>query len=253
MGPQGPSTKEVLLKAVEEKLGKAAIDTVKPTEVDKPTSGDAPVGFAPSCMTQAPIPVNLISGPADITVGLLDECPRWAPGSVIKWAAWSDGFGGQGNAEYAAMQLAIAAQAWNNAEIGVTFEWVPLAKDATFVVCHGGARDGVLASAFFPNHNDLNYVFVYEQAFSRDWKSHMWKVFLHELGHVLGLRHEFAVDREGQGAVEFSPRNSRSVMNYRSEPPELQDSDIKSTKDFYSLKGDPPMVGMTKVVDYTPR
>lgn len=92
----------------------------------------------------------------------------------------------------------------------------------------------------------------------------MHKVFTHELGHVLGLRHEFAIGdvpsgmrAEGHGAVRLGPPDEFSVMNYRDEPPELQQSDIDSTKLFYNLRedaeGNPPKVGMTEVVDYTPR
>ena len=88
----------------------------------------------------------------------------------------------------------------------------------------------------------------------------MWNVFTHELGHVLGLRHEFAMDAysamyEG-GAERLGPRDPMSVMNYRREPPEMQQSDIDSTKAFYALKpdqnGKAPYVGSTAVTDYRP-
>ncbi|PNP78487.1 hypothetical protein FNYG_08173 [Fusarium nygamai] len=236
MDSRGPSSKEVLLDAVAQKLGENAIDTIKPTRA---------------------IPTNLKNGPADIVVGLNAECPRWVPGSVVKWAAWRAGFDSQQDANHAAEQLAIAAEHWNRANIGVTFQWVPLAKDATFVVCHGGAMGSVLASAFFPNSNDLNYLFICSAAFRRGWRNNMWNVFLHELGHVLGLRHEFAIEKEGESATELGPRNEMSVMNYRPEPPQLQQPDIESTKLFYSLREDDqrnlPKVGLTEVVDYTPR
>ncbi|KAM6504694.1 hypothetical protein FSOLCH5_015195 [Fusarium solani] len=257
MDPRGPSIKEILLEAVAETLGENAIDTVKPTGVDKPTSEEAPANETPVCITQRAIPTNLKNGPADIVVGLNSECPRWVPGSVVKWAAWRAGFDNQQDANHAAEQLAIAAEQWNRANIGVTFQWVPLAKDATFVVCHGGAMGNVLASAFFPNSNDLNYLFVYSAAFRRGWRNNMWNVFVHELGHVLGLRHEFAIEKEGEGATELGPRNEMSVMNYRPEPPQLQQTDIESTRLFYSLReddqGNLPKVGLTEVVDYTPR
>ncbi|CAO2648168.1 Nn.00g090900.m01.CDS01 [Neocucurbitaria sp. VM-36] len=157
--------------------------------------------------------------------------------------------------DFAAQQLQFAAEKWNETDIGVIFEWVPLAKDATFVLVHGGDEQGTLAQAFFPNANDLNYLYVHTLAFEKAWKEHMWRVFMHELGHVLGLRHEFAL-LEGHGAVEVGPRNALSIMNYREEPPEMQQTDIDSTRVFYALvadaNGKPPKVGMTRVKDYVP-
>ena len=93
----------------------------------------------------------------------------------------------------------------------------------------------------------------------------MSNVFAHELGHVLGLRHEFAIgdvrdrmtaSREGKDAVRIDAPNEKSVMNYRAEPPEIQQSDIDSTRKFYSMTedaaGELPQIGGTKIIDYTP-
>ncbi|CEI60318.1 hypothetical protein FVEN_g6479 [Fusarium venenatum] len=274
MGSQGPSTKEILLDAVEQVAGAKVLQTVEPTDVSdvvKDIKGPA-ITQAPVCNTQLPIPPALQAamgrknGMLDIVVGLHDHIPRWVPGSVVKWAAWRQGFRSQEDADYAAEQLAIAAQAWNDANVGVTFEWVPLAKDATFVLTHGGANGDVLARAFFPNGEDLNYVFVFSYAFNKQWKPHMWNVFAHELGHVLGLRHEFAIkdvrdkmtaSEEMMDAVRIDAPDDKSVMNYRSEPPEIQQSDIDSTRKFYSMSeddsGNPLSIGKTKVLDFTPR
>ncbi|KPM38849.1 hypothetical protein AK830_g7694 [Neonectria ditissima] len=265
MNVQGPSSKEFLLDAVVQTLGEDALESVEPSDFGEPASVSAPAHEVPICITQDSIPVNLRNGPSDIVVGLNSEVPRWVPNSVVKWAAWRAGFKTQEDANHAAEQLAIAADKWNQADVGITFEWVPLAKDATFVLCHGGAKGPVLASAFFPNYNDLNYMFVYSSAFSSGYRGNMWKIFLHELGHVLGLRHEFAIEgdaewglkKEGLGAVQLDDRNEKSVMNYRDPLPEIQQSDIDSTKKFYSLRedadGNPPKVGQTRVSDYSPQ
>ncbi|MCJ1435226.1 hypothetical protein MMC27_004598 [Xylographa pallens] len=267
MSFEGLTTKEILLDAVTQTVGKHALDTIQPSEdVSSPDDNISPTDdFVPPCLTQSPVPTALRNGPADIMVSLNDECPRWAPGSVIRWTAWREGFKTDEDAVFATDHFNIAAEKWNSLQVGVTFEWVHLAKDATFVLCHGGSRGGALAEAFFPNPNDLSYLLVYNAAFSlRGWKENMWKVFTHELGHVLGLRHEFAMDIdpktgrvfENQKAVQLGPRNASSVMVYGRHPPEIQQSDIDSTKAFYALvddaEGNPPRVGLTDVRDYTP-
>ncbi|KAG6983169.1 hypothetical protein FocnCong_v006352 [Fusarium oxysporum f. sp. conglutinans] len=259
-----PNTKETVLDAVAEVVGGDALATISPTsKVEKPTAEKVHAAFAPVCVTQQPIPTNLNRGDvSQLFVGLEKEIPRWVPGSVIKYAAWKAGFESSKDAEHAAKHLKLAADEWNKADVGVTFEWVEDPKDATFILAHGPRNPGVLASAFFPNHKDLNIMFVYADAFAtKAWKNSMWKVFMHELGHVLGLRHEFALDEdknlpEGQRAKLIGVLNQDSVMNYKPTAPELQKSDIISTRLFYGLRadseGNPPNINMTDVVDYTP-
>ena len=170
MDTDGPSTKKLLLETVEQKLGQSALETAEP--VGKAAPSDASILHEkPTCITQNPIPRNLRKGPFDIVVGLNAECPRWVPGSVIKWTAWRAGYDNEEDADHAAMHLLLATNAWNTAAIGVTFEWVADAKDATFVLCHGGSQGTVLASAFFPNSNDLNFVYIYTYAFHKVWRN----------------------------------------------------------------------------------
>ncbi|KAK0672542.1 hypothetical protein QBC41DRAFT_380442 [Cercophora samala] len=265
-----PSTKEIIIGEVIDALGEHALDTVSPSNnlPSPPKDNTSPDDdFLPHCITQQPIPKPLRGPrtPHSIMIGLNKECPRWAPGSVIKWVAWTQGFKTPADATHAATHLQLACTKWNDLAVGVTFEWVKETKDATFALCHGGDSGGTLASAFFPNANDLNMMLVYNPAFSMPrWKANLWKVFTHELGHVLGLRHEFALDVnpetgkvfEAAKSVQLGPRNELSVMNYSRSPPEIQPSDVESTRAFYALRegegGAPAMVGLTEVVDYEP-
>ncbi len=80
---------------------------------------------------------------------------------------------------------------------------------------------------------------VYPAAFSPDYIGIMPNVFAHELGHVLGLRHEFAqYDPEqaskrppvedslgGAESILVGARNPNSVMAYVF-PPVIQRSDV---------------------------
>ncbi|KAF4986271.1 hypothetical protein FGRMN_10913 [Fusarium graminum] len=261
------SMKEILFGSIEEAIGAEHLQTVKPSDVANmqehpqvPTITEAPI-----CITQRPIPPTLQAalskgGLHDVVIGLEDEVPRREPGSVVKWSTWRQGFSSQEDAQYAAQQLTFAAQAWNDADVGVPLEYVPEAKDATFVLVHGGEDGKRLASAFFPNKKDLDYMYVYSYTFSTEWRSSMWTVFTHELGHVLGLRHEFAISDaydEGPGGIQITAPDELSVMNYRKAPPKIQQSDILSLRKLYSMtadaSGQPPKIGMTNVVDYIPR
>ncbi|KAF4985119.1 hypothetical protein FDECE_16806, partial [Fusarium decemcellulare] len=244
-GFTGTLDKEALLDTAAEAVGADALATITPTKVEKPVTQKFQVAYAPVCITQQPIPTNLSHGDvSQLFVGIEKEIPRWVPGSVIKYAAWSAGFETPEDAMYAATQLRFTADEWNKANVGVAFEWVTDAKEATFILAHGPRNPGVLASAFFPNNKDLNILFVYADAFATNaWKRSMWKVFVHELGYVLGLRHEFALEedkneKEEWRAKQIGPRNEASVMNYRPSAPELQQTDIDSTRLFYSLRGD---------------
>jgi len=186
--------------------------------------------------------------------GLWEQIPRWKYGSIIKFATYADGYPAPGDAIYAANCLIEAAEVWNSARIGVTFEWVPHVDDAAFVLAYGGELGTVLASAFFPSDTPLETLYVYQHGFDKtEWTAKkdkytnygiMKNVFLHELGHVLGLRHEFAMnpDTFEGGAIVIGSVNPESVMSYVF-PPELQESDIQDTRFFYKH----PLI-----VDYNP-
>jgi len=215
---------------------------------DAPSSGEALY----TCVTERSPPR---SSPAAIMVGLFEQIPRWKVGSVINFATYADGYPAPGDAIYAANCLIEAAEVWSSARIGVTFKWVPDVADAAFVLAYGGDLGTVLASAFFPSDSALETMYVYQNGFNKTERTSkrgkytnygiMKNVFLHELGHVLGLRHEFAMNADASfegGAIRMGSANIESVMSYVF-PPVLQESDIQDTQYFYKH---PP------IVDYIP-
>ncbi|KAI4174274.1 MAG: hypothetical protein LQ343_002413 [Gyalolechia ehrenbergii] len=128
----------------------------------------------------------------------------------------------------------MAANKWNETSIAVKFEYVAVAKDAHFVVCHGGDKGKRPRQHLLPEPDRHLLCLRLYIRFNPGWKEKLRKVFIHELGHVLGLRHEFAMkpgDMFEGDAVQVGQSNELSVMHYRKEPPELQRSDVTSTRE----------------------
>jgi predicted Zn-dependent protease len=208
---------------------------------DEPTGSTQSGELSYTCVTQMQ-PDRI----ASIVVGLDRIIPRWQPGSTINFATYADGYpGGEADAIYAANALIEATDEWNAVDFGVQFKWVANVEDAAFVLAYGGNKGTVLASAYFPNEDALNTVWVYKFAFDKTEKTSkrgtfknyeiMKNVFLHELGHVLGLRHEFAIENElGSGAMRLFSTDKESIMSYEF-PPQIQESDRKDLRAFYKL------------------
>jgi len=82
---------------------------------------------------------------------------------------------------------------------------------------NGPDEVGRYAEAFFPHQADQD-VIVTDFALSWQKRNILKNVFLHEVGHILGLRHEFAIRVERYCAVRFMHRNPDSVMSYNAMP-----------------------------------
>ncbi len=70
----------------------------------------------------------------------------------------------------------------------------------------------VLAEVFFPNDGDPNSrtLYVYALAFAEKHKKNPANFFSHEIGHITGLRHEFAPDREAACWSSYRTRGSHT-------------------------------------------
>eukprot|EP01111_Echinosteliopsis_oligospora_P000588 TRINITY_DN10647_c0_g1_i1.p1 TRINITY_DN10647_c0_g1~~TRINITY_DN10647_c0_g1_i1.p1 ORF type:complete len:312 (-),score=73.36 TRINITY_DN10647_c0_g1_i1:55-939(-) len=246
------ASKTQVLNAFTTSLGPDAVATVessKAASVNVEETSEKPT-TVPVCITQKEVKNN----PAAILIGEGTEIPRWKKGTVIRFTTLIKmGFDSKEDAEYATKHLITAASEWNKLNLGVRFEYVDDPSTANFVLVHGGDQGSTLAMAYFPNPRSLNYVYVYTAAYKAPgWKPNMWKVFCHELGHVLGLRHEFALEREkGMPAVRLGAVDPLSVMTYRADPPTITENDIKYTQLFYSLPAT-EVIGGLPIHDYSP-
>ncbi|KAK3725876.1 hypothetical protein LTR37_000024 [Vermiconidia calcicola] len=177
--------------------------------------GESTIGFKPST------PLSSKGSSDRIVLGLGRIVPRW---DVLM----------EPNRK---LQYFAAAGEWNQLELGLVIAPTDDRDSANFYLrymINPPEEPTVLAKAFFPNQVGQD-VIVYSCAFEPDNRSTMKVVFLHELGHVLGLRHEFAIELEGQGAVRFMGKDENSVMSYIPFPTKLQNTDKEGVKAFYKL------------------
>ncbi|KAB8069346.1 hypothetical protein BDV29DRAFT_182916 [Aspergillus leporis] len=235
---------------LEEAVGEKALETLDPKSVkvsqlqqQQPLVG-SPTGPAKyTCSTQKPMPATFAGSARKgaLQVGFGNIIHRWktGPNKTVNFATLANGYPKKELALIAANALNEAAEEWNALELGVQLKWVADTKDAAFVLAYAGDQGGVLAEAFFPNTVDLNTLNVYKGALEAGTIRYLKNIFLHELGHVLGFRHEFAPeleDKKTDYSVQIGPRDPLSVMGYEF-PPQIQQTDIMSAKAFYQFPG----------------
>ncbi|KAK6951342.1 hypothetical protein Daesc_007876 [Daldinia eschscholtzii] len=201
-------------------------------------------------------PVSEGSDSDSIVVGLKNIIPRWDVSGLdtkLEYFVRADTFPSADEALYAAQMFQQAAEDWNSLGLGVSISQITDEEKAHFDLVYNvnsKNHEGLYAMAFFPSepHGD---VIVTDFALSAGERNTLKNVFLHEIGHILGLRHEFALVKEqDERAVQFMDKNPISVMSY-THPPTMQESDKVGVKAFYKLDRDFEIEGIP-ITDFRP-
>lgn len=145
--------------------------------------------------------------------------PLWAKGTVLRWRFRERSLRHFRNplAAKAAIErlLADAIVAWGPAA-PVRFTQSDSAWDFEIVVRSADNCDAtgcVLASAFFPDGGRHELV-IYPKMFTQA-RAEQVETMVHEIGHIFGLRHFFALVKETAWPAEvFGEHNPFSIMNY---------------------------------------
>ncbi|UKZ90234.1 uncharacterized protein TrAFT101_005261 [Trichoderma asperellum] len=171
----------------------------------------------------------------EVRVGWKGYATRWKKGSVLRYIVCAETFPSLELAELTAREAAKAALMWQN--IGVRFKKVGRDEKATFAIKYRivphDCRPDVYASAFFPGTSP-GELFVYQLALKPSDVRFLANILAHEFGHILGLRHEFAV----KPSFLWGEANDRSVMNYFSDLIQLQvgEQDRKDLATYYECE-----------------
>jgi hypothetical protein len=163
--------------------------------------------------------------------------PLWQQGVALRWkfneASLEQYRDPLAAAEYIRNLFALGIYAWQDA---VPIKFVEHKGLCDFEI-HASEQSQcdsygcTLASAFFPNSGQ-NRLFTFPSLFEQT-EDEQVETMIHELGHVFGLRHFFAlIDETYLPSVQFGEHNRFSIMNYGQESM-LTIADIADLKELY--------------------
>jgi hypothetical protein len=174
--------------------------------------------------------IPLVANVETVTEG--DKIVRWAPGLELSYSVLRRTFtiGGKAGYQLTVNSLRRATADWEKT-CGVKFAHKVELDDSDslrpegvlFVVREVDAKGQVIAAAFFPGDPpDRRHVIIDPSFYKPDLEYDKVGVLRHELGHVLGFRHEHirpetppgCPDEDTYGTIVLTKFDPRSVMHY---------------------------------------
>lgn len=164
--------------------------------------------------------------------------PLWAPNSTLRWRFEEASLKRYRHPDAVKLEveklIGEALIAWGNA-VPVKFVQADDNWDFEIVVRDDdecSPQGCTLARAFFPDAGRHELV-IFPKMFSQSREEQM-ETLAHELGHVFGLRHFFALVKEtAWPAVVFGEHSKFSIMNYGADS-KLTDADRSDLKQLYA-------------------
>ncbi|KAL7906239.1 hypothetical protein GGI35DRAFT_459135 [Trichoderma velutinum] len=208
-------------------------------------SNTAAVRAKRKCATQS-------HGCAAVRVGWDSQIRRWCKGSELTYLICEESFPTKESAMAAKDAMKAAVAKWKGE--GACFKEVKRYESAVFaVVYEHRQRSDYLAYAFFPKA-EPGEVLLYPRIFAGDNENYLANILAHEVGHILGLRHEFAHQREAEvPSVRFGSEDPQSVMEYHEDLSKLQvtEKDLEGLREVYAY--DQPVYKGLPVIDVSPK
>lgn len=174
--------------------------------------------------------LNEFGGVSSSLVGIVQDgkLVRWAPGTVLSYCVLRNTFPREEWYEEVVANMQEATAAWEQI-CGVSFEYAADLDTSTsvrpqgvlFPVRYISAGGAFIAAAFFPNDPPARRRVLIDASYFTTSFDHVG-VLRHELGHVIGFRHEHIRSGAPQrcphedltGTQDLTQYDPRSVMHY---------------------------------------
>ena len=179
---------------------------------------------------EAAINSGSLAGSTSALVGIVQggKLVRWSPGTVLTYCVLKITFPREEWYEEVVTNMRLATEAWE-ATCGVRFEYVASLDSSTsmrpsgvvFPVRYIGAGGAFVAASFFPNDLPTRRRMLIDPSYFTTTFDHVG-VLRHELGHVIGCRHEhirsgappICPDEDTTGTINLTAYDPQSVMHY---------------------------------------